>query len=497
MPASDVMAGGVHRGLLRQLVGLTAAAVVASPLQAQLVDEGRWSITPRISLAQTYTDNVNLSPPGNEDWDLITEVSPGLSITRDTRRLSLAFDYSLINRAYWRDDRGMDASHVLRASSTTEVVRNNLFFDAEVSRREQPLSALTPVGIGGDVGRSGVQEVTTWRAGPRYQQRFGTFANLNTQYTVDGVHYHSGGRSDSIGQQASAVVASGTRFTLVDWALRGSWRTVDFDEFEDDVTLSEAAATVGVNPTAKLRFFGTVGREWNDFQTGFSDREGEFWNVGASYAMTNRTSFEASYGERFFGTTRAFAVNQRNRRTVFRAERAQTLSTSRDPRLVQVDEILIIGPEGEQVGSIPLFDPVLFDRVFVVDSTTVTMTLNMPKTTWTLAGSIRDYERRSTGDTVDDDFSLVDDRRERSLRGQLSWRLSGRSTATATLGYTESDYDNLDRIDERYLGQLGLNRSLGRNTTGSLTYRHQRLESTDDSQEYRENAVIGRVTMTF
>src|SRR5215470_7341054 len=53
-----------------------------------------WLFTPSITIAETYTDNFNLDPPGQARTDLITTISPSLSVVGHTARVNLAFTYN-------------------------------------------------------------------------------------------------------------------------------------------------------------------------------------------------------------------------------------------------------------------------------------------------------------------------------------------------------------------------------------------------------------------
>lgn len=47
-----------------------------------------WTITPRVSISETYTNNVGLTSTGQQS-EQITEISPGVQISVDSARRSL------------------------------------------------------------------------------------------------------------------------------------------------------------------------------------------------------------------------------------------------------------------------------------------------------------------------------------------------------------------------------------------------------------------------
>ena len=52
----------------------------------RIVEAGDWDITPRITVAEVYSDNINLDDDDKE-YDLVTEISPGISVHGESARL--------------------------------------------------------------------------------------------------------------------------------------------------------------------------------------------------------------------------------------------------------------------------------------------------------------------------------------------------------------------------------------------------------------------------
>ena len=59
-----------------------------------------WTITPSVSLYESYTSNASLNPLGQGNPDFFTTLVPAVDIRGDTSRLKLNFDYSLAAIAY-------------------------------------------------------------------------------------------------------------------------------------------------------------------------------------------------------------------------------------------------------------------------------------------------------------------------------------------------------------------------------------------------------------
>ena len=73
---------------------LMLAILCAVPAHA-----GQWTITPRLSVGEIYSDNINLDDDDKEG-DLITEVTPGINIVGEGGRISGELDYQVQNTLF-------------------------------------------------------------------------------------------------------------------------------------------------------------------------------------------------------------------------------------------------------------------------------------------------------------------------------------------------------------------------------------------------------------
>ena len=62
--------------------------------QAEAAGAPNITIVPRVSISETYTNNVLLQSAGKQN-ELITQISPGISISSRAGRIKGTFDYSL------------------------------------------------------------------------------------------------------------------------------------------------------------------------------------------------------------------------------------------------------------------------------------------------------------------------------------------------------------------------------------------------------------------
>jgi uncharacterized protein (PEP-CTERM system associated) len=87
----------------------------------------------------------------------------------------------------------------------------------------------------------------------------------------------------------------------------------------------------------------------------------------------------------------------------------------------------------------------------------------------------------------------------RTSGGSLAWglRLTPRTTWNLNAGYTRSHFLDSGQVDHFVSFQAGLTRQFQPRLSGSLCYRVQDQDSTQAGTQYRENAGIASLLMTF
>ncbi len=88
-----------------------------------------WTIVPSISAEEVFTDNVNQSAT-NRRWDLLTIVSPGVSIVGDTPNIQLRLNYQPQAKLAARTPSENNISNQLLGTATITVVPDLFYVDA-------------------------------------------------------------------------------------------------------------------------------------------------------------------------------------------------------------------------------------------------------------------------------------------------------------------------------------------------------------------------------
>jgi uncharacterized protein (PEP-CTERM system associated) len=78
-----------------------------------------------------------------------------------------------------------------------------------------------------------------------------------------------------------------------------------------------------------------------------------------------------------------------------------------------------------------------------------------------------------------------------------SWHFSGRTNINASAGYTKSRSISTDTASTSRTFLLGLTRQFQPKVNGSLNLRHNEQDTNLGSGNYRENAIIATLHMTF
>ena len=475
---------------------------VASTVHGQ---EGPFSITPSLDQRVTYTDNARLAPRGEEQSDLIYNVTPSILFTADGNRVSGRANYAYNNQFYLNESERNTASHLINASGNVELLENFFFVDGSATRRERAQTVLDPIGFDDGVGPDRTT-VTTWQISPYVTQRLGRFANTTARYTYDRVD----SQRRSTGETYNFDIESGPTFGRFFWSGNFERQEIRYDDDRpgipagERVTLETVSGTGGVELTSRLSVFGTVGEERNEFLTTREDIDGSFWNAGFRWNPNVRTSIEGTVGERFFGQTRSLDIQHQRRRSVWQASYVQQVSTTRGQILVPDEDCIEFfldqgfTPEQAFVLCGDQATVSLAEDVFVSERAQVSLRYNMRRSRWSLLAFRSERELLSERDEADD--VRRDDTRY-GVQGRFGWDLGARTAWDTTVSRTWVDYDEFDGADDRrerlWSLRTGLTRQMTDSMRGSLSYRHQQRSSEGEVAGYRENAVIATLNMTF
>lgn len=482
-----------------------------------------WKITPRVTLKETYTDNVRLSGRGTEESDFISEVEPGVSITGRGARLQLQADYAFKYRAYSSNGSANGHNQSLRSNALLDVWDKKLFLQASASVLQQEISTLGTIS-NSDVNISANRtEVRNSFVSPYWKSRLGNWGSLDARFSWTRQDADGEARALSTETQGMSVgISSGPAFSNFGWSLVYSDQTVE--STGGRFARREIESLTG---SARYRFLPTmtgiltIGRDENSYGSVRGSTGGDFYSLGLEWAPSTRTKVSASAGERYFGNSYAFNFEHRTRLSTWRiGYTEQIVATANSVTLpVSIDTASLINDL--LINQIP--DPVVRQQAVQAVITqnglpsslasSVDFLTNQVSLSKRLQGSMglrgargsvllsifRDNRIRQTDETSilsTDPFSSTDNVVQTGYSGILSWRLTERTSGLVSVGQTLSKLAGTGREDTNSTIRVGLTHQLQPKVRGAVEYRWLDRDSTTAAQ-VRENAISGTLTIVF
>ena len=494
-------------------------AVDPSKPEAPGRSQRTWEIVPTLTVEETYTDNVRLSPTGSERADWVTRLRPGVSITGTGARLRFNATYAA-EVIYRAQEGSHDLLHYLDASGEAELVEKLLFVDARASISQQNVSLLGPQ-AGSNISDTGNRTtVRTFLVSPYLKRDFGTTAQGEARLTSSSVTT-SGGTSSLIDSESNRVdlrLTSGPAFKLLTWNVAYNKERIDYTQSNQSIDLEKVAASGKHLITPYLGLQATIGYEENDYSS--SQAKGKFWNVGPEWTPTPRTRLAATMGRRYFGPSHSLDFSHRTRLTTWRIEYSKDVTTTRGQFLVPTSVSTAAFLDTLFLSSIP--DPII--RAAVIQSfitqfglpASLTIPLNFVTTTPFIVERLQasfgiqgvrntvlanvfmeDRQTAATGFQSAGDFSLTPNIKQTG--GSVLWtlRITPQTSSTATIGYITSDFPGLNREDKLTHITLALTKQFQPKLTGTLSYRRLHNESNIVGGGYTENAITAAISMRF
>ncbi len=495
------------------LVQALLLAGIAQPVMAS-----DWKVTPNLTVSERYTDNVNLAPSsGTKESDFITQVRPGIQISKTGRRLKVNINYGLQSLTYLNNNQNNSLNHQLNGVVNAELLEDFLFLDLNSAIYQQNINALAPIGLGNTNATNNLTTVGTYRISPYIRKRFGTFADLNYRLSQSGVYYDTQGISNSTVQGVVGSLDSGSRFNDLFWGLDYSY-TKNNNQSTADTEFEKASATLGYALTRKLQVHGTGGIERNNFVSlGNKKVDGPFWNVGFDWAPTSRTQIGATVGQRFFGNTYSFNLTERTRRTTWNASYSENITTTSaqtaafvgnyylcqtlPPNTIFVTTYLgfpvVLLPAGTQppagfnclLTNLPSLNinSSLVNDVFVAKNLNFGVAYSLGRSLFSLNGFNlrRDFQQGGSYD------------RQTGVFAGWNWRLTPVTSFNLNGNVLRIEVPTSNRIDDLWAVSAGLNRQFQPKLNGSVIARHQARSSNQSGNDYTENSITALVNMSF
>ena len=258
------------------------------------VHAGQWIITPRLTLGETYSDNINLSDDDKEG-DLITEITPGISISGSSARLEAQLDYQMQNLIFLSNSDASSIYQQLDANATAEITDNFFFFDASSKMGQSVVDADGTISRNNFNDSGNQTNFYAYGLSPYIRPHFGGYADGTFRYSLDHVRYDDS-VSNSVENRFDANLVSGRKFGPLSWFANYVF---------DDINRSKASDARYQNADGEVRY--TISRQFslvaqagwadNDFQTNEEIENGSYWAIGGFWQPSRYYSLEALTGD--------------------------------------------------------------------------------------------------------------------------------------------------------------------------------------------------------
>ena len=509
-----------------------AAQSVPAAASAQALAAGNggasrdpWRLSSGVSVDETWSDNINLAPAGSERSDFVTTVSPSLRLTRYGSRLTADFTYTPQYLYYARGTNGNGLRNYLSAAANATLIDNFLFFDGAATVSQQNVSPFGTQAANTVNGSSNRAETRTISFGPTLRSRYGQDLSYTAGYryaqsSADNTAYATNHTSQLFGQFQTSTsfrdVGIGGSFNRTDQEYGGANRIVT-----DSVN---STLTYVLTPTFHLQ--GNLGYDRSRYPTtGQPDLSGLSYSGGFDWEPTHHTSVSAQIGHRYFGPTANIQVRETTSKLALSASytRDQTttsasgLALTVDPNYALVDQflqatipdpvaraqavtaaLLQSGLPASQYGTTGF----LSNQLYVQKRADVSAALLGLRNTVTFGASLTESQSLSALSSGFDVFNQS--QKFRSTQYSVFWshKLGPRTSANAGVTKSRSQAVQGSGDSRQRSFSASITRQFQQRLSGSVLYRNttQTSDFTSGgfySGNYRENAVLGSLRLTF
>jgi uncharacterized protein (PEP-CTERM system associated) len=517
------MAKPPRRSGLAAAVGLAALAM-AQPSRAD------WQVTPRLTVRETYTDNVLLQPKEQARSQFVTEASPGLAVAHTGPRLELTGAYSKQFYKYADEDVGgangaNNSQQQLTASMHAKLLEESLFLDSSASISQQGTSAFGPVPTASNGYAPGLtNEVKVYRISPYLVQRFGSVARAEVRYSRDRVSTDNVNFGTSNSDTLTVNLASGQSARQLGWGLYYSRQNVSD-------TLAQGSSSENLSLSGQYRYSNQLSLSVNagydkyDYNSLGGRTKGKSWSVGGVWRPSERTSVQGSLGKRYFGDSYSLVAMHRTRASVWSVNYSDAVTTTRSQFTLPsaVDTFNLIDqmfqsaiPDAaarrqavlayiQQAGLPPsLANSInyLSNRYMLQKQFQASAAFNSPRASLILTL----FDSRRTGlSLVDVDAGLLgsstnalnDNTHQTGGTATYNWRLSPRSSINFGLNYNKARSLSADRGDNNTAYRINLMHEFAHKLQGNVEVRHVKGATAVAGRDYTENALSASLSKQF
>ena len=283
------------------------------------ISERAWTIVPAIDATISATDNARGIGEGRQGWELMSVITPSLSVQGSTARLNATLYYAPQLRAFANAPSQNAIGQNLSADARATIFEDLLFLNASAYATEQSRAGGLGAGSTGNLARQDRVQTYSFNFGPLLQRRFGDYGVVEAGYNIG--YLDQGGRGVAVNTPFAPALArkatitntahlafsSGQEFGRISFG--GSIRRITYDGsgvLKNAHRYSEVAE-LNYAVTRNITALGEFGHQ--DIRYGGLRPvriNGPLWSVGARWNPDPDTTMTLRYGRRDGGNSISF-----------------------------------------------------------------------------------------------------------------------------------------------------------------------------------------------
>jgi len=288
---------------------------------------GQVTVTPRVTVTETITDNVRLDTH-NLQSEQVTEITPGIRIKIAGSRLKTYFDLGL-NKVVYAQGTSPNRSQIqnsLNTFGTFEAVDNWAFVAFSGTVSQQAVSALGTQSASNTSVNANQAEVSNYRISPYLRGRLFHAADYEARYSRTITRSDAVAASDVDSADTSVKLSGNSAFRNLGWSTDASRQTISYSEGRN--TESDRF-NFGLTYTLTPQFnvSASAGREANNFTT-LEKESSSTHIVGLNWRPSELTRLSATRIRRPFGDAHNVSFEHRSALTVWRFTDSRDVTTT-------------------------------------------------------------------------------------------------------------------------------------------------------------------------
>ena len=351
-PAKNFLATSGHLPT-RRSAQLAAVAAAVLALTAAPAGADEWRVEPGVRPTITYTDNVALAAPGQEQSSLILGVTPRIDFTGRGSRYTVAGRYELSGYFYSNAQNSSRYYSNLNLFGNVEAIKRFFFVEGGVNIFQNFISPLGPITITDSLQTNNRTNTYVYRLNPYIQSTPGAETTYLLRWNNTWTDYSSSAlRGSYIADVIGRVGRPSGPGRRYGWQADYNGSYVRYNNQEPySLHLGRGILSYQVNPDLQLSARG--GYEENNYAVG--GYSGSIYGAGIEWRPTPRTNLNGFWEHRFFGDSYRANFQHRTRSTGWRFTGSRGITTSTQQLALQ-SGIATDVVDAALIGRIP--DPV-------------------------------------------------------------------------------------------------------------------------------------------